>query len=123
MPRPIEPGNWDAAFVFNEKMMIAIVKESMSYDEKLVKVHFDRRPPSGTPWESYGRSYALRYIEAEIEGPAFDQDAVPAIERTVYTMRGYVGLSVNGLASPADIREDPRTYKAGIEALPSLQWL
>jgi hypothetical protein len=122
MPRTIEPGNWDAAFVFNEKMIIAIVKESMSYDEKLVKVHFDRKAP-GKPWEEYGTAFAVRYIEAEIDGPAFDQDAVPAIERTVYTMRGYVGLSLNGLSSPADKREYPREWEAGIEALPTVQWL
>ena len=123
MPGQLEPGATEAVFTFNEKLITAIVKESMSSDEKLVKVHFDRRPPSGEPWEEYGTAFAVRYIEAEIDGPAFDQDAVPAIERTVYTMRGYVGLSLNCLASPADKREYPRDYEAGIEAFPTVQWL
>jgi hypothetical protein len=124
MPGNVEAGATESIFVLNEKRIEKLVRLSLDSGERLIAVHYDRRPPAGETWQKYGTAYCDRYIEAEIEVPAFDYDAAPELgEKTIITMRGYAGLHLNGLASPGDIRSAPRDYEAGVEAFAVLEWL
>lgn len=123
MPSHIEPGAWGSVFFLDEKKIKKLVEFSLDRgSEKLVALHLDRRPPAGKNWEEYGTAYANRYFEAEIEVPAFDYDAAPELgEKTIITMRGYAGLNLNCVGSPADVRDFESS--ARIEVHESLYWL